>query len=204
MPSMPRSQIWDGAQWVSMTGGAGDGGGSEPDDNYLRLDGANNNASPNNWLRKVDADILYLDINDPVLLTTGGTMTGSLKIANTGISYTGVTNGGGTTNNIAFTWSGITSSRVTVVVDNNVSYALANNADLAKYLLLTGGTLSGALQLDGGVNNGIVVNSYDGAPASGKDQYWYQLRNIRFKDTSGAPSDSEGKDGDVSISYTFA
>lgn len=55
--------MWDGTQWVSMTGGVGDGGGGgEPDDNYLRLDGANNNASPTNWLREVDADSRYLAI----------------------------------------------------------------------------------------------------------------------------------------------
>ena len=70
---MARSQIWDGTQWVSMTGGSGEGGGSEPDDNYLRLDGANNNPSPNNWLRKSDADTIYLPL-------TGGTITGDLTV----------------------------------------------------------------------------------------------------------------------------
>jgi len=73
---MARSSMWDGAQWVSMTGGVGDeGGGSEPDDNYLRLDGANNPLSPANFLRTTDADLLYLKL-------AGGAMTGDLNINN--------------------------------------------------------------------------------------------------------------------------
>ena len=59
---MPRSSIWDGSQWVSMTGGSGEGG-SEPDNTYLRLDSANNPITPNNFLRTVDADLLYFPID---------------------------------------------------------------------------------------------------------------------------------------------
>ena len=59
---MPRSSIWDGSQWVSMTGGAGEGG-STPDDSYLRLDQGNNPASPNNFLTKALADPLYFPID---------------------------------------------------------------------------------------------------------------------------------------------
>lgn len=56
-----------------MTGGAGeDSGGEAPDDNYLRLDAANNPASPNNFLRTTDANLLY------VSLANGGRVTGNV------------------------------------------------------------------------------------------------------------------------------
>ena len=69
---MPRSNIWDGSQWVSMTGGAGEGG-STPDDNYLRLDSANNPAAPNNFLTTTAADLLYFPIG-------GGDILGDLRL----------------------------------------------------------------------------------------------------------------------------
>lgn len=81
---MARAQIWDGLQWVSMTGGAGEeGGGSNPDDSYLRLDGANNNPVPGNYLRESDADLLYLteaDGDSRYLKLTGGVLTGTLSL----------------------------------------------------------------------------------------------------------------------------
>jgi hypothetical protein len=60
--------------WVSMTGGAGDGGGGGDDATYLRLDGGNNNPSPNNYLRQSDSDARYLQL-------TGGTLSGSITFA---------------------------------------------------------------------------------------------------------------------------
>jgi len=187
-----------------MTGGSGEGGGSEPDDNYLRLDGANNNPSPNNYLRKVDADILYMDINEPLdfLPLTGGTIVG-LSVGDAGIGYTGATFPGGAANKIGFRW-GVTghSGLITAVVDNVVSYPVASNNTFAQYLPLSGGVMTGALQLNAGVDLGVIINTYDPSPGIG-DTYWYQSRNIRFKDTPGAPSDSEGQDGDVCLLYTF-
>ena len=59
---MARSNIWDGSQWVSMTGGAGEEAGG-PDDTYLRLDQANNPASPNNFLTTSLANALYFPID---------------------------------------------------------------------------------------------------------------------------------------------
>jgi len=57
-----------------MTGGAGeDSGGGEPTDDYLLLDGSNNNPSPFNYLRPIDADELYLSLG-------GGTLTGILSL----------------------------------------------------------------------------------------------------------------------------
>jgi len=74
---MSRANIWSGIEWVSMTGGAGEGdeGGGTPDDDYLRLDGANNPVSPNNYLRTVDADLLYLPL-------AGGVMQGDILMDN--------------------------------------------------------------------------------------------------------------------------
>lgn len=69
---MPRSNIWDGSQWVSMTGGAGEGG-STPDDTYLRIDAGNNPISPNNFLTTASADLLYFDIN-------GGDIFGDMRL----------------------------------------------------------------------------------------------------------------------------
>jgi len=51
-------------------------------------------------------------------------------------------------------------------------------------------------------DQGVVINQYNPSP-DGNDLYWYQTRNIRFKDTAGAPSNAEGKDGDVTLRYTF-
>ena len=59
---MARSSIWDGSAWISMTGGAGEEAGG-PDDTYLRLDQANNPASPNNFLTTSLADALYFPID---------------------------------------------------------------------------------------------------------------------------------------------
>jgi hypothetical protein len=56
-----------------MTGGAGEGGGEDPGDTYLRLDGGNNNAPPNNYMRQSDSDARYLQLS-------GGTITGTLAV----------------------------------------------------------------------------------------------------------------------------
>ena len=52
---------------------------------------------------------------------------------------------------------------------------------------------------------GLNISGYDPNPPlyGGGDTFWYQGRNIRFKDTPGPPSDSEGSDGDVCLMYTF-
>ncbi|GAG03917.1 unnamed protein product, partial [marine sediment metagenome] len=157
---MSRSQIWDGVAWVSMTGGAGEsGGGTDPDDNYLRLDGANNNPHPNNFLRRIDTDLLYLDI-------AGGHAT-NFFIDDSGISYTGVTHGGGAANRIGLTWGGITPSKVTVSIDNAASYAIANHATFASYLALAGGTMTGPLNTPLGTEDIGAINLYDGANLRG-------------------------------------
>ena len=70
---MARASIWDGFEWVSMTGGAGEGGGSDPDDTYLRIDAGNNPLSPNNFLRTTEADLLYFPID-------GGDLFGDLRL----------------------------------------------------------------------------------------------------------------------------
>ena len=53
--------------------------------------------------------------------------------------------------------------------------------------------------------DGAYITSYDPTPPlyGGGDTFWYQQRNIRFKDTAGPPSDAEGQDGDVCLIYTF-
>ncbi len=71
------------------------------------------------------------------------------------------------------------------------------------YLPLTGGVISGSLQVDGGITNGIVINSYDLNPSGAGDVAWYQTRNIRFKDTAGPPDNAEGMDGDVCLMYNW-
>ena len=69
---MARSSIWDGFEWVSMTGGAGEGE-SSPDDTYLRIDAGNNPLSPNNFLRTTEADLLYFPLD-------GGDLFGDLNL----------------------------------------------------------------------------------------------------------------------------
>ena len=66
----------------------------------------------------------------------------------------------------------------------------------------SGGTIANA---EMSFNNGNWVDSYNTTPPlyGGGDTFWYQQRNIRFKDTAGPPSDSEGVDGDVCLIYTF-
>jgi len=67
--------MWSGTEWVSMTGGAGeDSGGGTPDDDYLRLDGANNPASPSDFIRSSYVDGVFLRLG-------GGTLTGALNLA---------------------------------------------------------------------------------------------------------------------------
>ena len=81
---MSRSSIWNGTEWVSMTGGVGDGGGGEPGDDYLRLDGSNNNPPPNNYLRQNDADARYqtaAQADAKYLQLTGGAVSGTVRAA---------------------------------------------------------------------------------------------------------------------------
>lgn len=71
-----------------MTGGVGEGdpGGGVPDDDYLRLDGANNNAAPSNYMRRSDGDARWLQL-------TGGTVSGTLTVSGTFSPSGGVTGG---------------------------------------------------------------------------------------------------------------
>lgn len=65
---------------------------------------------------------------------------------------------------------------------------------------------AGDLHVDGGnviLNDGGYVASYDPSPQGGGAPEWYQIRNARFKDTPGPPSDSEGLDGDICFMYQF-
>jgi len=150
--------------------------------------------------------------NGSYLLLSGGTVVGVLNLDNivnvnsSGIAFPGADFGGGTANQIGLRWK---TPRVAVVVDNVLSYELADNADLAGYLLLTGGTLTGPLDAhsvnvqsgqiilhdDGSAefNNGLVVDGYSNPP------YTPQARNITASDI--APVDADGKDGDVYIWY---
>jgi len=197
--------MWDGAEWVSMTGGAGedDGGGGTPDDNYLRLDGANNNPLPNNYLRQIDGDGRYLQL-------TGGTISGLLNIGHTGISYPGATSGGGGANAVGFRWS---SPRLTAVIDNVVSYSVADHATFASYLPLTGGTVTGPLTITntlhvtgqtaitGGlsVEQGLAVQQGGDLISYKADPYPFQMRNVIVSDVP--PNDAIGINGDMYLWY---
>lgn len=50
---------------------------------------------------------------------------------------------------------------------------------------------------------GVIISQYQPVPAAGKDLYWFQTRNMLLKDTAGAPSNADGIDGDVALTYTF-
>ena len=97
------------------------------------------------------------------LRKANGTVTG-LTVGSAGIAYTG-TGGGGTANQIGFRWGGIGPNKVTVTIDNNVSYALADHADFASYLPLAGGLMSGAIILPQSTNTNTMLR-IAGMPAN--------------------------------------
>lgn len=158
---MGRSQVWDGTEWVSMTGGAGDGGGGgEPDDTYLRLDGSNNPASPNNYLRGTDLDG-YLPL-------TGGTLSNYLIISMNATNalyfrrpdtpasdwYVGLNTASGLYFRYnAAAWMGLTPSgmdmqshRIYALADaGSPTDAVSRGYADARYLQLSGGALTGSL-----------------------------------------------------------
>jgi hypothetical protein len=103
-----------------------------------------------------------LNITGNIFATGNLTVNGSASIAGEGIVYPGV--GGG--HYIAFTWDG---AHVVAHVDGGGSPgALANYADLASYLPLSGGTVSGSLTVNGNVTaNFSLVCGGSGGP------YWY-------------------------------
>ena len=61
------------------------------------------------------------------------------------------------------------------------------------------------MEVSTSMKDGAYISGYDASPPlyGGGDTFWYQSRNIRFKDTAGPPSDAEGVDGDVCLIYTF-
>jgi len=71
---------------------------------------------------------------------TGGTLSGPLTVGGNGILYPP------STNHIAFSWSG---TQLSVIVDGTTTSPLASNAQLAGYLPLTGGTVTGNLTTNG-------------------------------------------------------
>ena len=162
-----------------MTGGAGeDGGGGDPDDTYLRLDGGNNPASPNNFLRTSDADGLYLSLG-------GGTLTGNLTLA-AGVDILGSTSTQILAQDFQFT---------------NVEGAIKDSSGALRITIK-----ASVIEVEStSFLEGSYVSGYDPSPPlyGGGDTFWYQQRNIRFKDTAGPPDNSEGVDGDVTLNYQF-
>ncbi len=144
-----RANIWDGTNWVSMTGGAGEGD-SDPDDFYLRLDGANNPAAPSNFLRQSDGDLRYSlgGHTHTYLPLTGGTLSGKLFlddglwISNSspkGSIFIGTTPLGdvGDGDNL-LAWSGSTG-----VVSRETLSTFSRVGHTHTYLPLAGGALTG-------------------------------------------------------------
>lgn len=126
-----RASMWDGTEWVSMTGGTEDSGDVNPDDLYLRLDGGNNVPSPNNWLRQVDANALYLGLNSAAVSaakwTTARTFT-----------FTGDVSG-----TVNFDGSANKTIPLTVLDNSHNHSAYSLTSHLHSYLLLSGGGLTG-------------------------------------------------------------
>ena len=160
-----RSQIWDGAVWVDLTGGADI---AFLDTLYLRLDGSNQ-------------------------------MTGGLTI-NTGFLSIVRDNSGflvfeRTSIDLRYSMQ-LSSGRIL----NEVG-PVAGPSTVAFEFAPTGFRTLVPLE----VNNGTWITAYNPTPPlyGGGDTFWYQGRNIRFKDSAGPPGDAEGVDGDVCLMYSF-
>lgn len=124
--------MWDGTKWIAMTGGVeDDGGGTDPDDQYLRLDGANNPAAPNNFLRKVDADALYL----PIL--------GNAATASKWQTARTITLAGDASGSVTIDGSANKTLTVTVLNDSHDHSAYSLTSHNHPYLPLSGGALTG-------------------------------------------------------------
>jgi hypothetical protein len=127
-----RAQMWDGAEWISMTGGIEiPEGGTDPDDTYLRLDGANNPAAPNNWLRKADADILYLGISSPAVSAAKWTTARTITLA------------GDASGSVTIDGSANKTLTVTVLDNSHSHSAYSPTSHSHPYLPLSGGALTG-------------------------------------------------------------
>ncbi|GAF74179.1 unnamed protein product, partial [marine sediment metagenome] len=127
-----RAQMWDGAEWVSMTGGTEDQGETNPDDLYLRLDGGNNPSSPNNYLRRVDADLLYLGLSSAAVSAAKWTTART-------ITFSGDVSG-----SVSIDGSANKTATLTVGNDSHSHSAYSPTSHTHTYLLLSGGTLTGA------------------------------------------------------------
>ena len=175
---MGRAQMWDGSEWIDMTGGAGEGEPDNPDNIYLRLDSSNNPAAPNNFITTAGANALYLPLG-------GGTLSGDLTLG-TGVDILG--------------------SATSLIKGQDWQFSVQPGAfkDVggANRIIFQAGFID---QASTSFNAGFYISTYDPNPPpyGGGDTFWYQGRNIRFKDTPGPPSDAEGQDGDVCLMYTF-
>ena len=217
---MGRSQIWDGTQWVEMTGGATGGGEAVSHSDLTGVTASQHHA------RYTNSEAIAATQNSYLRLT-GGAVSGETSFTNgTRITFATKQNvlipdgsndsalyfstGIGTvaTGGIEASWpSGIPSIAIGVTRDGDRAKALFGYDGSIRFstigterLTLTGTSLN--IFSRGFAEEGLVINGYNSSP-EGNDLYWYQTRNIRFKDTAGAPPNSEGKDGDVTLRYTF-
>ncbi len=198
---MGRAQIWDGAQWVSMTGGAGeDGGGGEPDDTYLRLDGANNNTPPNQYITEDGADGLYLPLS-------GGTINGILQISSPNDHEGLLLKAGASINSGGGIRIGANQATHFAEIEGNLQDGGTNSSggldfNTRRLSADTDPTLAFRLQYTGQARfyNGAFINTYEES-----NIFEYQARNVivtdSFQGGSGAPSNASGSDGDLFFYY---
>lgn len=171
-----RASMWDGVEWISMTGGTEDSGETNPDDLYLRLDGGNNPSSPNNFLRKVDADLLYLGLSSPAVSAAKWTTARTITAA------------GDVSGSVSIDGSANKTFTMTVANDSHSHSAYSPTSHTHSYLLLSGGALTGKVTTN---NSGGNV-THDEA-----------LRSVMIKPISvgGATPAPSGGDGSIMLKY---
>jgi len=171
-----RASMWDGAQWISMTGGTEDSGETNPDDLYLRLDGGNNVPSPNNWLRRVDADALYLGLN------------ANAVSASKWVTARTITAAGDVSGSVSIDGSANKTFTMTVANDSHSHSNYSATSHTHTYLPLAGGALTGKTTT---TNSGGNV-THDEA-----------LRSVMIKPISvgGATPAPSGGNGTVMLKY---
>jgi hypothetical protein len=216
-----RAQIWDGTQWVEMTGGATGGGEAVSHSDLVGVTSGQHHA------RYTDSEAIAATQNT-YLRVAGGTVSGQASFSvdssitfavkqhvlvpsgsNNSALYFSTGLGTAATGAIEAAWPGsLPTIAIGVTRDGDKAkavFAYDGSIKLSTVgtdrLTITGTSISTLLPLR--AQNGAVIDQYNPTPESGRDLYWYQTRNIRFKDTAGPPSNSEGKDGDVTLRYTF-